>query len=283
MKVKNSIYGIILLWMFSLVSCTDGYKTLENGLKYKLLVENKDAPKGEIKDIYIVSMRYSTLDDSIIYDNKNIRLQFNTPTHDGGCLEDALSLLHVGDSGSFIIDAEGFYVFTRKMALPGFLKEGDKLKFDIKLKEIIRFSDFQLDKKTILSENSKEESVLLDAYLKRTNVTVAPSSSGLYYIEKKKGIGPKPVPGKRVWVHYLGYFIDGKLFDNSYERGAPFVFRYGNAEVIQGWEEGLSQMAQGGSALLVIPSHLAYGDNGKGKIPAFSTLIFEIELIKVEQ
>lgn len=81
-------------------------------------------------------------------------------------------------------------------------------------------------------------------------------------------------------VHYTGTLVDGTVFDSSVARGEPITFPLGN--VIKGWQEGVALMRVGSKAELVIPSNLAYGDDGAGgSIPGGATLKFEVELIKV--
>jgi FKBP-type peptidyl-prolyl cis-trans isomerase len=99
----------------------------------------------------------------------------------------------------------------------------------------------------------------------------------------KEGTGDMAVSGKRVTVNYAGTLTDGTKFDSSYDRNEPFSFNLGMGEVIQGWDQGISGMKVGGKRKLTIPSNLAYGDNGiPGAIPGGATLIFEVELLKVE-
>lgn len=81
-------------------------------------------------------------------------------------------------------------------------------------------------------------------------------------------------------VHYTGTLVDGTVFDSSVARGEPITFPLGN--VIKGWQEGVALMRVGSKAELIIPSNLAYGDDGAGgSIPGGATLKFEVELIKV--
>jgi len=99
----------------------------------------------------------------------------------------------------------------------------------------------------------------------------------------RDGTGDEAVAGKTVTVHYKGTFEDGKVFDSSMERGIPFPFKLGAGEVIKGWDEGVVGMKVGEKRKLTIPPELAYGENGvPGIIPPNSTLIFEVELLKVE-
>lgn len=87
--------------------------------------------------------------------------------------------------------------------------------------------------------------------------------------------------GDDIVIHYRGTLTDGTVFDSSYDRGEPFQTRIGVGEVIQGWDEGVIGMKVGGKRKLTIPSHMAYGDQAMGSIPANSTLIFEVELLEI--
>lgn len=112
----------------------------------------------------------------------------------------------------------------------------------------------------------------------REEVTVL--ESGLQYEVLKAGDGPKPQPSDRVTVHYHGTLLDGTVFDSSVDRGQPATF--GVTQVIQGWVEGLQLMPQGSKWRLFIPYNLAYGERGAGgKIGPYSTLIFDVELLKI--
>lgn len=107
------------------------------------------------------------------------------------------------------------------------------------------------------------------------------TKSGLQYKTVVEGTGATPSATDKVNVHYHGTLIDGTVFDSSVQRGQPISF--GLNQVINGWTEGLQLMKEGGKTIFYIPSELAYGPRAQGKIPANSTLIFEVELFKVEK
>jgi FKBP-type peptidyl-prolyl cis-trans isomerase len=111
---------------------------------------------------------------------------------------------------------------------------------------------------------------------------VQKTASGLQYEILKAGDGPKPTPTDRVRVHYRGTLIDGSEFDSSYQRGEPAVFPANR--VIPGWTEALQLMPVGSKWKLFIPPALGYGAQGAGSaIPPNATLVFEVELLGIEE
>ena len=121
--------------------------------------------------------------------------------------------------------------------------------------------------KKFLEQNAQQEGVKV-------------TESGLQYLVLKEGNGAKPGPNDVVTVHYTGRLIDGTVFDSSVERGEPATFAVG--QVIPGWVDGLQLMSEGAAWRLFIPSNLAYGPHGTGPIQPNSTLVFDVQLIKVE-
>lgn len=98
------------------------------------------------------------------------------------------------------------------------------------------------------------------------------------------GAGEEAVAGKAVSVHYTGWLTDGTKFDSSLDRGQPFSFILGSGMVIAGWDQGVAGMKVGGKRKLTIPSALGYGERGAGGgvIPPNATLVFEVELLAVQ-
>ena len=105
--------------------------------------------------------------------------------------------------------------------------------------------------------------------------------SGLKILDQKVGTGNEAQADDTVTVHYTGTLKDGKKFDSSVDRNAPFSFKLGKRTVIKGWDEGVAGMKEGGRRKLIVPPELAYGDAGFLTIPPRAELHFEIELLKV--
>ncbi len=101
----------------------------------------------------------------------------------------------------------------------------------------------------------------------------------------KEGSGEETKNGDNVVVHYTGTLEDGTKFDSSLDRGTPFVFTLGVGKVIKGWDLGILGMKIGEKRKLVIPSDLGYGERGTpgGPIPPNATLIFEVELLGINE
>ena len=135
-------------------------------------------------------------------------------------------------------------------------------------------------RKALGEKNKKEGEAFLAENKVKQGVTTTPS--GLQYKVIKPGTGKKPKASDTVTVNYRGTLIGGTEFDSSYRRGKPATFPVNG--VIPGWTEALQLMEEGAKMELVIPSRLAYGEQGAGQaIGPNATLVFEVELISIQE
>ncbi len=123
---------------------------------------------------------------------------------------------------------------------------------------------------------------LISLFTNKTNVLQV-TTPQLQIQDNVVGGGEPAVAGSRITVNYVGRFTDGKVFDSSVARNEPFQFVLGTNQVIKGWDQGLLGMRVGGKRTIVVPPELGYGANDYGPIPGGSTLVFEVELLKVEK
>jgi FKBP-type peptidyl-prolyl cis-trans isomerase FklB len=138
------------------------------------------------------------------------------------------------------------------------------------------YMEEMMKRKTLMLKEDGQK--ILDENKKKPGVTT--TTSGLQYEVLKSGTGKTPGADDNVTVHYTGKLSDGTVFDSSVERSEPATF--GVSEVITGWTEALQLMKEGDKWLDYIPYDLGYGERGAGQtIPPYATLIFEVELIKV--
>jgi FKBP-type peptidyl-prolyl cis-trans isomerase FkpA len=119
----------------------------------------------------------------------------------------------------------------------------------------------------------------LDTMVKN-NSNIDTTSTGLFYIVDKAGAGATVKSGDAVTVQYTGKFLDGTVFDSS--SSFSYVHKAAGQRMIQGWEEGIEVMKKGESAVFLIPSAKAYGNDGNSVIPPYTPLIFVIGIIDIK-
>ncbi len=135
------------------------------------------------------------------------------------------------------------------------------------------------EQEKLAKKNEAEGKAFLEA--NKTKEGVKTLGSGLQYKVIHEGNGPIPTASDKVRVHYKGTFIDGTEFDSSYKRNQPATFNV--TGVIRGWTEALQLMKVGSKWQLFVPANLAYGNGGNRSIPPSSTLLFEVELLGIEE
>lgn len=290
MKIKVLTASLSFFFLLIASSCqSDGqvkYITTDNGLTYKLHETFPENAKPQLTDIVEIDMLY-TVNDSVIFNSKDMNREMRFPLTQAvfsGDFYEGIAFMHKGDSASFLMSAEQVFLDIFKVkSLPPFVKEGDKMRFDIRLKDFMTAADYEAEQrqKAMMEEQFSAEK--MQKYLDEQQITVEPTASGLVFVDQQTGKGKQAKAGQTVKVHYTGRLTDGTVFDSSIERGQPIEFVLGEGKVIRGWDEGIAMMRKGGKAMLVIPFDLAYGQRAVGNIPAFSPLVFEVELVDISK
>ena len=293
-----TIYKLIFHWIAIvlvtqlLFSCSTKspypeYSLIDGEIYYKLIMfgDNRATPKPT--DYVTVDIAYRTMNDSLFFIGKRT-MQLTKPEFDGS-IDHCFLTLSEHDSASFIIDAQGLFEKTLNGELPSFLNAGDPIKIDIKMNLIRTAKQYLQEKEEFLAwikDFGEYEHTVLENYIEQRKINIKPTESGLYFIPLSSGNGRKVEKGDIVTVNYEGRFLNGKFFDSTIKRQQPFEFVYGTEwQVIKGLEEAIGLMREGDRAVIILPSGIAWGTKGSitGIIPPFTSVMYEIELISVQQ
>ena len=262
---------LIALTLFPLVISAQKKKNKEDkhpvtmktssGLEYTI-TEKGNGKKPQIGDKVVVHYTGKLLNDTVFDSSKRHGQPFTFKLGAGQVIkgwDEAFQLLQVGDKATIKFGPELGYGAQAMGSIPA----NSTLIFDVELLDVI------------------EGIRPWDAKGKDTITT----ASGLKYIMfTTNPTGAKAEAGTKTKVHYSGYFMDGKLFDSSVERGQPIAIKVGAGQVIRGWDEGIALLRQGEKAKMIIPYQLAYGEQGRQPaIPPKADLIFDVEVVEVQQ
>jgi FKBP-type peptidyl-prolyl cis-trans isomerase FkpA len=288
-----------------LASCNGGYKKAPGGLIYDIVVD-KPGPSLQPGDFMSINITMKNDADSVLgstYDQGVPYMRMFQKPQQKGDIFSGISYLSEGDSAIIKTNIDSLY---KAGARPPALK-GKYQTYIIKVEKVIqkghldekvfegRVQDYYTKTMDAIKKKAKDaEPVKIKKYIADNNLKVTTTPDGLNYQITKQGTGEKPAAGDTVAVNYVGKFVDGKLFDTNIKEEAkkgnlpvnpmaykPFRFPLGTPNMIKGWNEVLPMLAKGSKATLVVPSALAYGDNGYQRIGPFTPLVFEIELVDV--
>ncbi|MCB0686300.1 MAG: FKBP-type peptidyl-prolyl cis-trans isomerase [Saprospiraceae bacterium] len=210
-------------------------------------------------------------------------------TEETPVIVDALAMMSAGDSATL------YFPLDSLDQVPPAFADIDVIEYDLKFLEIKTDEEFKAEMQEILDQRAAEmdavrarkpeivataEKALADYKAGRIQ-NLQKTESGLEYVIHEEGTGAMPKNGDMVAVQYYGTFMDGKVFDNSYDQGEPYRFPLGQGRAIKGWDEGIGYLKQGTRASLFIPPSLGYGESGYMDIPGNTQLYFLVELVEV--
>ncbi len=295
---KINYLGFIVFILF-ISSCWNnspykGYSQTKSGLYYKLQIIGDGAIKPVAGSLLQLSITYKTLEDSVFMDSYSynetgmVILPFKHSSFKGS-FEEGLTRMNVGDSVSFIVSADSLFEKFFKSELPFFLPKGGLVKMEVKLFGILNSEEYQTELKKyqeIVEDLDINERCKLKLYLDTNQIQYSPISNGMFYLPIKQGVGDRAKRGNQVTINYKGYFLNGKQFESTYDRGQPLEFTLGvEGQVINGFQTAISLMNEGAKTKFIIPSHLAFGESGSSTkiIPSYTTVIYEIELLNLKK
>ncbi len=247
--------------------------------------KGRGAKEGEILKINfnLITLGGDTLLD--MYDGEPVAVRCGDKELGDGFAE---AMRYVPEGG------EAHFVIPSSLAFDSVGLENSVLPYtsfvlNVKNTKILSEEEFRIEQKKLQeaeeAENLKrleEEPARIAKFVKEHNVNVAPSETGVYYLEIMKGNGVAVDTGDLVSIHYNLYNIEDEMIETSYDK-EPLEFVYGEGNMVPGIEEALSHMRVGGRATIIVPSPMGFGDVAIDKeLPANSTVIFDLELVDVK-
>jgi FKBP-type peptidyl-prolyl cis-trans isomerase len=262
-----------------LFGCGKKFETTENGVKYKIISHEEGARSVTKGDLVLVNLLITTAGDSVILET----FKQNSPRYipsDEPVLHDVFMMLAKGDSAEVFVNADTLFTKSFGMPKPANIKDGEEVHFAIKVVDVLNQQEIQKKGEDQKHEMQMKDSISLMGFLS-TLKDVKQTSSGMRYVVEKATNGKQAKKGDKVTVKYRGMLLNGEVFDETKEGAEPFSFTIGLGQVIPGWDEGLALMKEGEKFKFIIPQNLAYGERGSGPIPPLATLIFDVELVKI--
>lgn len=289
-RYKYFFAGLLLVMMVG--SSCNNYSKTETGLRYKFLKRSENQALPVVGDYLQCHYSITNSDDSVVFSNfgrNPDRILLVAPTHKGGDIMEALSIMAEGDSAQFLIVADSFFYKTRlETELPSYIKPNTDLKFIIKMEK--RLNKYQMDSLTNAERLQRltEESENIKAYVKKKGLVMQmDSSNGLmvqYHAKASADTAKVIHENSRVKFHFIGKLFDDTEFYNTYTLGQPQIVQMIREQFQPiGMYDMLLKMKAGEKATFILPYDLAFGARGvDGMIPPYSTLVYEINILKVE-
>jgi FKBP-type peptidyl-prolyl cis-trans isomerase FkpA len=296
--MKKYIFGILMLCAATAtVNAQTDMQRSARGLQYKMFTHN---PGDKIKenDVVTLGVVQKTDKDSLISSTYTmghpIKIQVQ-PSPSLTDMMDIFPLLALNDS--VLVKMPTDSVFKGHEAdRPAFFPAGSYINFYIKIQKVQSLSDAIAERNADIAKVRAGEDGEMAKYIADNKLVVKTTPSGLKYVITKTSLKPKPLTGDTVAVNYVGKLLNGQVFDSNIEAVAkasgidqpgrpyePFKFAVNTSQVIKGWDEGFLLLHEGEKAILIIPSSLAYGDEGSGPIPPASPLVFDVEVVSVKR
>lgn len=283
------ILSILALAFVANANAQSDLQHTPKGYLYQIYTHNP-GEKLKMNDVVTFNVVQKTDKDSILFSSyvagHPVKDQIHPPQPTVDLME-VLPLMAVKDSALIKVPADSIFK-GHEESRPAFLPKGSFLNFIVKIEKTQTLEE-------AIAEIKTAEVTAANAYITRHNLKLTTTASGLRYVVTQPTAKRKPLKGDTVLVNYIGHGVDEKLFDTSVESVAkaggldqpgrkyePYPVVLGEHHVVAGWEEMLALMNEGSKVTCVIPSALGYGETGNGDIKPFSTMVFDLELVKVK-
>jgi FKBP-type peptidyl-prolyl cis-trans isomerase FkpA len=303
-RFKSLVIVLLLLPMLSFAQSAamaqPGFKEGPHGLLYRIYNAHA-GPKIQVGDLVSLNVLVKTERDSVLfssYEQGSTTLQL-VPKSEQGDVVSGILYLAEGDSATIKTNIDS--IFSKTMKRPPF--KGSYIVYEIKVEKVIargnlidtvfnvRVQDYLELRADVLKRAEPEK---IKKYVAEHKLAVTVTPSGLNYLVTKPGLGDKPAVGDSAAIWYVARYVNGKVFETNIAEVArqnkmynaetaykPIHIQVGTKHVIPGWDEGMQLLNKGAKAIFIVPSALAYGEQGYATVPPFTPLVFEIEVVDV--
>lgn len=304
---KINLMMLLIAGIFACDSDT-GKRNTASGYEYEVIrKEGNEIP--EDGQFLVINMRYEDQNDSVWVDTQELGRPSVVIKQDsvwktsGRALEEMLIDAGKGDSMKITLSAGELFQGGQ---MPPNIGPEDEFTIYLGVSEVFNQEELQSWQQDMEEQQRRaagqqreeqlaEDREIINDYLEENNIDAQSTESGLRYVIHSEGSGTTAEAGDQVKVNYSGYVLGGEYFDTSVksvaeEKGlfnpqreyGPFTFTLGEGAVIEGWDEGIALLKEGGKATLYIPSSMAYGPRQRSEqIGPNSILVFDVELVDI--
>ncbi len=268
-----------------------GFSTSDNITYFKYCDMGTTHKKMGPGSVIQAVLSYSKMNDSVFLTTRDkgypfsVFLTYNSLAN-GSTYERHLLKSDEGDSLIYIVPVDSVFQHILHTPIPYFLHKGDMMKVSIRVSAILDSAQYIAKAKAIREyrkDMDMQEQLDLLRYATANNIPDSDKRHNIYILPISPGNGPEIKTGSLVSIAYKGSFLNGRMFD-SVSANSPMQFRCGDtAQMIPGLETGIKMMREGEKAKIIIPSQLAFGENGSstGIVPPYTSVLYEVTILKV--
>lgn len=305
MRITKTLIGLLLVLC---VACNNSERETPSGLKFKVVKEGTGVPT-KVGDVLVFNFVFKDSKDSVWRNTYEMDFPpyLIMPDTAGIKQEDGMTqmlrMITPGDSVVLEISIKEFFKDIVRQPIPAEFDSTLVFTYQIKAEKTMSRDSFMTYQRDFMMKKEKEQigkdSITIENYLATNKITAQKTASGLYYVINQPGKGENGKSGQVAKVDYAGYTMDGVYFDTSIktvamEKGlysaqreqyapyAPYTFTIDAQQVIRGWDEALKVLNKGSKATIFVPSALAYGSRGNGRIKPNEVLIFDLEIVEIK-
>jgi len=280
-------FGLYMLVCAALIACGNGFKNTDTGLEYKFLIQNSGVKKPQLGEVMYLDYQVQNSEGDYIYQTSVSKkglpdvISLEMPKYKGDYFE-ALSMMSLGDSATFLINADSFFYYHLQSNVPPDIKSGTKLVLTIRLLDILSIDQSEERKNQEKLAQYNAEYDAMESFIAKHKLVVKTTEEGIKYKIDKFNSNSRIAVGDIVLMNYKGSLLNGTEFISTYAVNQPQEFEMGKEYEIDFYNMVLPLLGEKEKGTFIIPFVYAFAEKGvKEKVPPFATVVYEIEILKV--